>query len=532
MAITFGKSTQTSANPNAADYRDSGMGYWYIPGEDGSTGAVTYQDPNIAPPATKYGLLSDMFGDDNKTYNPQNLADLLTGVANRAGVPDYDFGNVIQSLQNSNIWGKAQDNWYLYNSPTTIARSLLDATGDPRLVGQQFTPQENSWSNGVSQAQDAQFTDSRTENQDMKLAEMAVLAGIGAGGGAAFGLFGGAAGAGAGESSGLTGLADEFLGQSYAGLGSYGAGAAGGAGASEGLDAIGQMVTQIPDGMTATSYAASQGFPSADAWLSSLGGGAGAAAGASTTGLSGSAPADVAAGTGPGADTAYGTLGGGADASTAYGTLGAAGATGGTATTAASALSKVLNGTATASDWAQLAGQALPGVLGAVGANQQSDKLSDLANQYMGFGAPSRSRYEASMSPGFDPYTSIAGYKSAVDDASNSQMRALSTQGNPFGNPGGLIEAQKKVVAGTALPATQNYQNQNAAAGGLSQLAGAAPGIAQQSIGSGSGAYSALGSAAANVLNPQQQNPFAALGAGTMADWIKSMASSSKTGLA
>ena len=102
--------------------------------------------------------------------------------------------------------------------------------------------------------------------------------------------------------------------------------------------------------------------------------------------------------------------------------------------------------------------------LGIYGSNQQSKALEDLAKRYEAYGAPSRSRYEASMTAGFDP-TTIPGYSGALDTASNALLRGLSTQGNPYGNPGGLIEANKQIVAGTALPAVQNYQTLNSNTG-------------------------------------------------------------------
>lgn len=254
------------------------------------------------------------------------------------------------------------------------------------------------------------------------------------------------------------------------------------------------------------SYAATGGVGAGTSWT----------AGGAAAGAGGTAITDAGTGTfgSPGADataaqaTSGGTIGsGGYDAATAAAAgAGAAGTgiTGSTAASGASALSKILSGNGTAADYASLAGNALPGILGAVGASQQSGALSDLANQYLGFGAPSRARYEASMTPGFDP-TTIPGYAGALDSSSKAILSRLSaTGGNPYGNPGALIEANKQIVNGTALPAVQNYQNQNAASGGISQLAGAVPGIAQQAIGSGSGVYSALGSAASSAFNPPQ----------------------------
>jgi hypothetical protein len=167
------------------------------------------------------------------------------------------------------------------------------------------------------------------------------------------------------------------------------------------------------------------------------------------------------------------------------------GGTGGAGTGGAgTALSRILAGTATADDWFQTLGKAAPGLFGALAASQRTDQLSE-----------------------FDP-TTIPGYSGALDTAANALQRKLSTQGNPFGNPGGQIEANKQIIAGTALPAIQNYQNQNAAAGGLSALANAYPGAATQAIGSNQGVLGGIGGAVADVFNPPKQ-PI------SLADWMK-----------
>ena len=195
---------------------------------------------------------------------------------------------------------------------------------------------------------------------------------------------------------------------------------------------------------------------------------------------------------------------------------GAAGTTAGTAA-AGTGLAKYLSGaTGLPESFFDAAGRAIPGIIGAFGANAQANSLSDLAKQFGEYGAPSRARYEASMTPGFDP-ASIPGYSGALDTASQSILRQLSAQnGNPYGNPGGLIEANKSIVSGTALPAIQNYQNQNANAGGLGALASAYPATQMSATQAGSGALNALGASAADVFNPKPQSI-------TLADLLKGM---------
>lgn len=170
---------------------------------------------------------------------------------------------------------------------------------------------------------------------------------------------------------------------------------------------------------------------------------------------------------------------------------------------AGTALSRLLNGTATADDLASLAGKVAPALLGAYASNQQSGQLADLAKQQQAFGAPSRARFEASMSPGFDP-TSIPGYSGALSTTSDTLLRRLSaTGGNPYGNPGALTEASKAIVSGTALPAIQNYQQQNSQAGGYGSINAAAPQTAAAAIGSNANLYNSIGAGISDVTNPQ-----------------------------
>lgn len=157
-----------------------------------------------------------------------------------------------------------------------------------------------------------------------------------------------------------------------------------------------------------------------------------------------------------------------------------------------SVLSRIANGTATSEDWMSAGGKLLSTALGIYGSSQQSNALSDLASKYENFGGPSRARFESSMSPGFNPM-SIPGYAGALDSTSKSVLARLSASGgNPFGNPGGLIDANKQIVAGTALPAINEYQRLNANTGFGNSMNGAMN-LQQQAIGADGGALNALG---------------------------------------
>ena len=171
----------------------------------------------------------------------------------------------------------------------------------------------------------------------------------------------------------------------------------------------------------------------------------------------------------------------------------------GSASTAADWISKI---TQNPSGIASMLGKLGATALGMYGSNQQAKSLSELASQYQNYGAPSRARYEASMTPGFDP-NSIPGYSGALDSTMKSTLARLSaTGGNPFGNPGGLIDANKQIVAGTALPAINEYQRLNANTG-FGNSMNAALNLQQQGVGADANSLNALGYGINSLTNPQ-----------------------------
>lgn len=171
---------------------------------------------------------------------------------------------------------------------------------------------------------------------------------------------------------------------------------------------------------------------------------------------------------------------------------------------AKSVLSKITNGTATADDYLKVLGQLGAAGLGAYGANQQANSLNNLASTYLNLGAPARARFEASMQPGFDPST-IPGYAGALDTSSKALLARLSASGgNPFGNPGAMIDANKAIIAGTALPAINEYQRLNLAAGGQANLNAAVPSLQQQAIGQEGNMLNAFGYGLNQLTNPTQ----------------------------
>ena len=246
----------------------------------------------------------------------------------------------------------------------------------------------------------------------------------------------------------------------------------------------------------------------------------------------------------------------------AYGGPGASAATG-------TALSRLLDGTATSDDWLKLGGTALSGGLGAFAANQQSKTLAELAREQRGaekaryddlvrreseryadlkaredvaigkrdaaiqfgreVGAPSRARYEGSYAPGFS-MESDPGYKDALDQTAKATLHGLSVNGNPAGSPNAWATTLKDLYEKTAYPALQTYRSNNAATGGFGSYAGegaTVPGLGTSlpgstavgatggsqagfdtraaSTGADANVWNALGTAAGDVFAPKRQ---------------------------
>ena len=150
----------------------------------------------------------------------------------------------------------------------------------------------------------------------------------------------------------------------------------------------------------------------------------------------------------------------------------------------------------------------LPAFLGAYGANQQANAYRDVANKYLAMGEPYRNMLLGSYSPNFSA-SSIPGFNDAINQSSNAILRGLSTQGNPYDNPGGLQEATKYVTSNVALPALNTYRSQ---LGSFGQLGTNTAGTADMtSAGSKGGVLNAIGYGLNGVLNPQQNDLSSAL---------------------
>ena len=177
------------------------------------------------------------------------------------------------------------------------------------------------------------------------------------------------------------------------------------------------------------------------------------------------------------------------------------------ATSAGSALSRLIDGTATTSDYTALLGTLGATGLGLAGANAQGNALKDVYNQQMQLGAPYRDMLAQSYSPNFS-MADQPDFKNALDIGAQAAARATSAKvGNPVDNPGAYAEMQKYISGSLALPQLNTYRSQLATNGQLgTNTAGAAAIGGAQSQG---GTYNALGYGLGQLTQPD--NPFKGL---------------------
>lgn len=144
----------------------------------------------------------------------------------------------------------------------------------------------------------------------------------------------------------------------------------------------------------------------------------------------------------------------------------------------------------------------LAGGLDLYGVNQRNNLLKEIADRSWNAGAPSRSRFEAANTPGFD-LNAIPGYSSALQTSADAFTRSLSAKsGNPTGLGSAQAETQKYLMGSLGLPAWQQYANLNANAGGLSQLSGNALNASTNVANSIADPYNVIGKTAGNIFNP------------------------------
>ena len=180
----------------------------------------------------------------------------------------------------------------------------------------------------------------------------------------------------------------------------------------------------------------------------------------------------------------------------------------------AQAIKNILSNGGSVDDWITLAGSAGPALLSMYASGKQSEALEEVARleneryeRNYALGAPSRARYEASFADGFD-ITQDPALKAAMEGTSTTMLNRLSTQGNPFGNPSGVAEANKYVLSNVALPYLNQYRTLNANTGGYSAYNNsAASGPNMQptlsAINADTNVWSAAGAGVADIFTPK-----------------------------
>lgn len=196
------------------------------------------------------------------------------------------------------------------------------------------------------------------------------------------------------------------------------------------------------------------------------------------------------------------TLGTAANVAGAAGSVANAAGTAGTAANTAStgsALSRIIDGTATTADWASLAGSGLSAGLGVLGANQQADAYKDVADKYLALGAPYRDKLSASYAPGFS-MADQPDFMNALNLGADAVARATSTKANTF-DPGAQMEMQKYVSGSLALPQLNTYRSQLGTFGNLgTNVAGTTDAASAGQTGS---MYNAIGYGLGQITQPQ-----------------------------
>lgn len=169
------------------------------------------------------------------------------------------------------------------------------------------------------------------------------------------------------------------------------------------------------------------------------------------------------------------------------------------------ALSRVMNGTATAADWAQIAGSVGAAGLGMAGANAQGKAFSDVADKYLAMGAPYRGKLEASYAPGFNMATADPAFQGALDQSAQAAARSWSARaGNPSDSPTAMAEINKYVLNSSYLPQLNTYRSQ---LGSFGQLGTNTAGTNDtQAAGQTSGMYNAAGYGLGQLTQPK--NPY------------------------
>jgi len=137
-----------------------------------------------------------------------------------------------------------------------------------------------------------------------------------------------------------------------------------------------------------------------------------------------------------------------------------------------------------------LTGDALSGLLGLYGANQQSKSAENLYNQQLALGAPYRAEL-ANLNSNPSSFYSSPMFQGALQQGSDAMARSLSAKvGNPILNPTALQSMQDYTTRGSLDAFNQRF-NQLSSAGQLGL--GAVPSLGTNAISAQGGVANALG---------------------------------------
>jgi hypothetical protein len=171
------------------------------------------------------------------------------------------------------------------------------------------------------------------------------------------------------------------------------------------------------------------------------------------------------------------------------------------AAAAGTALSRILDGTATTADYISVLGTAGAGLYGASVAGDQAQAYRDVANQFAGYGAPYRQRLSDIYA---DPTTFLNSkeVQKPVQMGSDIMARSLSMQGNPTGS-GNALQQLQSYSADQLFGRLGQEKDRLGGFGGLSGYNAAAPSAAGAAIQSMSGAPNVLAATASDIFNPK-----------------------------
>ena len=156
----------------------------------------------------------------------------------------------------------------------------------------------------------------------------------------------------------------------------------------------------------------------------------------------------------------------------------------------------------TSSDLTKALGSIGSSALGYLGSTAQTNALNAQADKYSAMGAPYRDKL-ASLYADPSKFLSDPSVTTSVDQGTNSLMRSLSTQGNPWGSGNALQQGQDYATKGL-YGQLGAEKDRLAGFGGLTQYNAAAPQASTNAIASSGNAYNAIGSGIGNIFNPPQ----------------------------